>query len=125
MRRAIFGGTFDPIHRAHLVVAREAADAFSLDQVLFVPAANPPHKEAGTPYEHRYNMVELACKEDPRFIPSHLEEETRKSYSIYTIELVKANGGEIVQTIGGDAPEITARFRDPGGNVIGLYQEPS
>ena len=42
-----------------------------------------------------------------------------------TIELIKANGGEIVQAIGGDAPEITARFRDPGGNVIGLYQQPS
>jgi predicted enzyme related to lactoylglutathione lyase len=42
-----------------------------------------------------------------------------------TIEAVIANGGEIVQPIGGDAPEITARFRDPGGNVLGLYQEPS
>jgi uncharacterized protein len=41
-----------------------------------------------------------------------------------TIESVVANGGEIVQPIGGDAPEITARFRDPGGNVVGLYQEP-
>jgi predicted enzyme related to lactoylglutathione lyase len=41
-----------------------------------------------------------------------------------TIETVTANGGEIVQPIGADAPEITARFRDPGGNVIGLYQEP-
>jgi predicted enzyme related to lactoylglutathione lyase len=42
-----------------------------------------------------------------------------------TIESVKANGGEIVQSIGADAPEITARFKDPGGNVIGLYQEPA
>jgi len=42
-----------------------------------------------------------------------------------TIEAVVAHGGEIVQPIGADAPEITARFRDPGGNVIGLYQEPS
>jgi predicted enzyme related to lactoylglutathione lyase len=42
-----------------------------------------------------------------------------------TIEKVRANGGEVVQPIGADAPEITARFRDPGGNVIGLYQEPS
>lgn len=42
-----------------------------------------------------------------------------------TVESVIANGGEIVQTIGADAPEITARFRDPGGNVVGLYQEPS
>ena len=42
-----------------------------------------------------------------------------------TVEAVVANGGEIVQAIGVDAPEITARFRDPAGNVIGLYQEPS
>ena len=39
------------------------------------------------------------------------------------IEAIVANGGEIVQPIGGDAPEITARFRDPGGNVVGIYQE--
>jgi uncharacterized protein len=42
-----------------------------------------------------------------------------------TIETVIANGGEIVQPIGADAPEITARFRDPGGNVLGLYQNPA
>ncbi len=42
-----------------------------------------------------------------------------------TLDLLVANGGEIVQPIGADAPEITARFRDPAGNVIGLYQEPA
>ena len=42
-----------------------------------------------------------------------------------TIETVVAHGGVLVQPIGADAPEITARFRDPGGNVIGLYQEPA
>lgn len=42
-----------------------------------------------------------------------------------TIEAVKSNGGEIVQPMGVDAPEITARFKDPGGNVMGLYQEPA
>jgi uncharacterized protein len=42
-----------------------------------------------------------------------------------TVDAVKAKGGTIVQPIGADAPEITARFRDPGGNVIGLYQQPS
>ena len=42
-----------------------------------------------------------------------------------TLEKVTSNGGEIVQQIGADAPEITARFRDPGGNIIGLYQEPA
>jgi uncharacterized protein len=41
------------------------------------------------------------------------------------VDAVVAAGGEIVQPIGGDAPEITARFRDPGGNVIGIYQEPT
>jgi predicted enzyme related to lactoylglutathione lyase len=41
------------------------------------------------------------------------------------IETVLANGGEIVQPIGADAPEITARFRDPGGNIFGLYQNPA
>jgi predicted enzyme related to lactoylglutathione lyase len=42
-----------------------------------------------------------------------------------TLEAITANGGEIVQPIGADAPEITARFRDPAGNVLGLYQEPA
>jgi nicotinate-nucleotide adenylyltransferase len=90
MRTAIFGGTFDPIHSAHLVVAREAADAFALDRVLLIPAANPPFKDAAAPYEDRYRMVELACAADPRFIPSRLEEGCGKSYSILTIERVHA-----------------------------------
>ena len=42
-----------------------------------------------------------------------------------TLETIVANGGEVVQSIGVDAPEITARFRDPAGNVLGLYQEPA
>jgi uncharacterized protein len=42
-----------------------------------------------------------------------------------TLEAIVANGGQVVQPIGRDAPEITARFRDPGGNVIGLYQQPT
>jgi predicted enzyme related to lactoylglutathione lyase len=41
------------------------------------------------------------------------------------IDAIVANGGEIVQPVGADAPEITARFRDPGGNVLGLYQQPT
>jgi nicotinate-nucleotide adenylyltransferase len=86
MKTAIFGGTFDPIHSAHLVVAREAADTFSLDRILFVPSNRPPHKGAHAPYEDRYRMVELACAADPRFVPSRLEEGQETSYSIHTIE---------------------------------------
>lgn len=92
MRIAIFGGTFDPIHNAHLRVAREAADRFKLDRVLFITAGRPPHKpdDQTTPYEHRHAMVELACAADPRFAPSRLEEGAGKSYSVDTIARVKA-----------------------------------
>lgn len=108
MKVAIFGGTFDPIHNAHLRVAREAADRLGLDRILLVPSANPPHKPAGTTtgYEHRYRMVELACGCDPRLEPSRLEEGRGKSYSIDTIERVRAQlapGDELFFLIGADA----------------------
>lgn len=108
MRIALFGGTFDPIHRAHLRVAREAADQFGLDQVWFVTSGNPPHKPArGTsPYEDRHRMVELACGEDPRFVPSRLEEGAGKSYTVETLERVKREMGpedELFFLIGADA----------------------
>ncbi|HPT24983.1 MAG TPA: nicotinate-nucleotide adenylyltransferase [Bryobacteraceae bacterium] len=91
-RIAIFGGTFDPIHNAHLRIAREAADTFALDQVLFITSCHPPHKTAGatTGFEHRHHMVELACEADPRFVPSRIEEGRGTSYSIATIRKVRA-----------------------------------
>jgi nicotinate-nucleotide adenylyltransferase len=108
MRLAIFGGTFDPIHAAHLAVAREAADRFHLDRVLFVPAAHPPHKSGITHarYEDRVRMAELACTADPRFEVSRLEEGTARSYSIDTIHKVRATldpGDELFFIIGADA----------------------
>lgn len=108
MRLAVFGGTFDPIHMAHTRVAREAADRFRLDKVLFVPAAHPPHKLNGqtTPFEHRCRMVELACAEDPRFEPSRLEEGREKSYTVHTLERLRAAlgpGDELFFLIGADA----------------------
>lgn len=108
MRLAIFGGTFDPIHKAHLRVATEAADTLELGQVLFVTAGNPPHKPAGatTDFEHRHRMVELACAADPRFAASRIEEGTGKSYSIDTIEKVRGSlpaGSRLFFLIGADA----------------------
>ena len=114
MRLALFGGTFDPIHSAHLTVAREAADQFQLDQVWFIPAAHPPHKAAqgSARYEDRYRMTELACQADPRFIASRLEEGEQKSYTIDTIEKVRAQGEEPYFIIGADAfAEITTWHR--------------
>ena len=112
MRRAIFGGTFDPIHTAHIVVAREAANTFALDEVLMIPAGQPPHKGTGTPYVHRFRMVELACAADPRLVPSRIEEGQAKSYSIHTIERLKVEGGELFFIIGADAfAEIQTWYR--------------
>ena len=108
MRLAIFGGTFDPIHNAHLAVAREAAARFALDRVWLVPAERPPHKKGVThaPYEDRFRMVELACQDEPKFEASRLEQGTASSYSIDTIEKVRARlapGDELFFVIGADA----------------------
>jgi len=103
MRTGILGGTFDPIHSAHIEMASQAADQFRLDRVLFIPAGNPPHKHADASFEHRFRMVELACAADPRFIASRIEEGEQKSYSIDTIERVKATNGEVFFIIGSDA----------------------
>ena len=108
MRLAIFGGTFDPVHNAHLAIAREAADRFTLDLVLFVPAAHPPHKHGSThaPYADRLRMIELAIAGDARFQASRLEEFTERSYSIDTIERVRATlspGADLFFLIGADA----------------------
>jgi nicotinate-nucleotide adenylyltransferase len=112
LKTAIFGGTFDPIHNAHLIVAREAAEMFGLDRVLFVPAANPPHKAAGADYEDRYRMVQIACAGQPRFVASRLESGPQKSYSIHTINQVKAGGDQVYFILGADAfAEITTWYK--------------
>jgi nicotinate-nucleotide adenylyltransferase len=105
---AIFGGTFDPIHEAHLTIAREAADRFRLDRVLFIPAAHPPHKHGAThaSFADRVHMAEIACRVDARFQVSRLEEFTSRSYSIDTIEKLSATlhpGDELFFVIGADA----------------------
>jgi nicotinate-nucleotide adenylyltransferase len=120
LRIAIFGGTFDPVHYAHLAIAREAARVFDLSRVLFVPASQPPHKSSATwaSYEDRYRMVELACQGEPLFEASRLEADQQWSYSIDTIERVRATlapADELFFLIGADAfAEIESwhRWRD-------------
>lgn len=89
MKLALFGGAFDPVHNAHLVIAREAARAFALDRVLFVPTANPPHKQLHASYEDRFRMLELALEGEPAFEASRLEAGTANTYSIETLERLR------------------------------------
>jgi nicotinate-nucleotide adenylyltransferase len=88
----IFGGTFDPIHVAHLAVAEEAAEAIGLERVVFVPAGEPPHKPGivVTPATHRLAMVELAIAGNDRFAVDRLElERDGPSYTVDTLESLR------------------------------------
>lgn len=90
MRIGVLGGTFDPPHIGHLIVAQDAWSALGLDRVLFMPAAVPPHKRGrvSTPAEVRLAMVEAACADDPRFEASDLE--IRRGGTSYTVDTLRA-----------------------------------
>jgi nicotinate-nucleotide adenylyltransferase len=75
MNIGLFGGTFDPIHRGHLALARAARERCKLSRILFVPANVPPHKQLQplSDFAHRYAMVALATSQEKDFLPSLLE----------------------------------------------------
>jgi len=83
------GGTFDPIHIAHLILAEAALDQLGLDRVIFVPSARPPHKREDevTPLSHRLEMVRLAIAGNDRLELSDLE--ARRPEPSYTVETVR------------------------------------
>lgn len=87
-RRALFGGSFDPIHFGHLLVAERLRELERLDQVVFVPAARSPHK-SGTEAaaRHRLAMLRLAVRDHPSFTVSDLE--LRRPGPSYTIDTVR------------------------------------
>lgn len=89
MRIGILGGTFNPIHIGHLILAEEALSKLSLDKLVFVPTYIPPHKnvEGDIKPQHRVKMVELAIEDNPVFEVSTFEiESKKKSYSIDTLK---------------------------------------
>ena len=92
MNIGLMGGTFNPVHSAHLRIAEEAREVCSLDQVYFIPAADPPHKAlAGdTPFHLRCQMVSIAVAGNPFFKLSDIEgHRAGKSYSIDTIGIFR------------------------------------
>ena len=108
MKLCIFAGTFNPIHNAHLKMAQYALDNFGFDKILFIPAHKPPHKDYDDRMSsHRYNMVELAIKDNKNFEISDIEfKREGKSYTYLTIlELYKKYNidGKISMVIGTDA----------------------
>lgn len=116
----LLGGTFDPIHHAHLRLAHEAQAACGLDHVRFVPSATPPHRDTpGATAEQRLAMVELAIADHPGFVADRRElDRTQPSYTIHTLESLRTEfgaGRPICLLLGADAfrlLETWHRWRD-------------
>jgi nicotinate-nucleotide adenylyltransferase len=97
VRIGVFGGSFDPIHLGHLRAAEEAREALALDRVLFVPAANPPHKPTRKLADGalRLEMTRLAVADHPAFVVSTIElERGGVSYSVDTLEEIRRTEGD-------------------------------
>ena len=92
----IMGGTFDPIHVGHLMIAEAVWDEYKLEKVLFIPSANPPHKhDVMTSARHCFNMTLLATCSNPHFEVSSIEmDRTGPSYTIDTIKALKKIYGD-------------------------------
>lgn len=100
MRIGILGGTFNPIHIGHLILADEALSKLKLDRVVFVPSYMPPHKnvDVNIKPQDRLKMVELAIADNPSFEVSNFEIGRKKtSYSIDTLKEFRAKHGADVQ----------------------------
>ena len=105
-RLGVFGGTFNPIHIGHLIVAEDVRERFSLDMILFVPAFIPPHKSVGVaPADKRLEMVRLSIKDNPLFSVSDIElKRKEKSYTVDTLaELREKVSSSLFFLIGSEA----------------------
>lgn len=118
-RVAMFGGTFDPIHLAHLILAERACDELELDAVIFVPALVPPHKSVGrriASAEHRVAMVERGIASNPRFLVStHEIDRGGISYTVDTLAYLRAllPDARLTLLLGGDSARDFRTWRMP------------
>lgn len=118
MKTGVLGGTFDPPHVGHLIVAQDAALALGLDRILFIPAAVPPHKRdnAITPPGQRRRMLELAIEGDTRFGVDPVElERTGPSYTVDTLRelTVREPDTRFTLLIGADQYAEFGTWREP------------
>lgn len=119
MRLGVFGGTFDPVHYGHLLMAELALEQCRLDQLWFVPAAVPPHKQA-TPIsdaQPRIEMLELAIGGHPRMAVSRVEiERGGVSFTVDTLAALHAEqpDRELFLVVGADSVVDLPNWRDPG-----------
>ncbi len=116
MRIGIFGGTFDPVHMGHLILAEQCRQQVALDQVWFMPSAHPPHKQdkGVTRFEQRCEMIELAIAGHPSFRVERLEKDLPPpSYTAETLaELHRRNpADEFFLLMGSDSlPDLPSWY---------------
>lgn len=119
MKVGIFGGTFDPIHQGHLVIAEQVADALDLKRVIFIPSGVPPHKPASSikaSGEDRLRMVEAAIRGNDKFCVDRVEIDASEAmYSVDTVPLVKERyeGDEWYFVLGSDEVSNLLSWKEP------------
>lgn len=115
----LMGGTFDPIHYGHLILGEQAREQFGLDRVLFVTAADPPHKagQQVTPVQHRFEMTRLAVEGNEHFECSSIEmERPGPSYTVDTIRQILGHygpGTSVYLLVGADEAVTFMSWREP------------
>jgi len=113
---AVLGGSFNPIHYGHLLLADDVLELLGLDRLLFVPAAAPPHKPAAqlAPAADRFEMVRLAIAGQPRFAVSDLElRRSGPSYTVDTLQELAAGGDALSLVIGSETFLDLLSWREP------------
>jgi nicotinate-nucleotide adenylyltransferase len=118
MRVGIFGGTFDPIHYGHLLLAEQCREQCQLDEVWFVPAALPPHKLSAsiTAAKNRCEMIEFAIAGNPAFRLSTIElDRSGPSFTVTTLEQLhlRQSSDELFLLIGADSLKDLPSWREP------------
>ncbi len=117
MTPGFLGGSFDPPHLGHLVLAQEAMEAFRLDRVYFIPARHPPHKDISrvTPFACRLRMLEASIEGDDRFSVLDIEPPEGPSYTVEMIERLSRRfpGGRPCLILGMDSLAELHLWREP------------